>query len=163
MQELLEEVYETALNLHTVETGVSRDLCSVSEVLHSLLDVMKTHFARRFANDRPALDVNQLFGIDCGRPEGQPPVRIQRPMRDGTLMPELNEYQATGTVNSIGNTFPTGALFFVVDSRGSVPTLSLFAYKSALCDDQTGPSPLRVILSHQLIRDLALVLGSCAR
>src|SRR5689334_6899005 len=47
--------------------------------------------------------------------------------------------------------------------RSSVPTLSLLAYKSTLCDDQTGPGPLGVILNHQLIRDLSRVLSPRAR
>ena len=76
MQKLLEEVYESALNLDTVETRVSCDLCGMSEILYGLLDVVKTHLARDFARDLPALDVNQLLGIDRGRPEGQPPVVI---------------------------------------------------------------------------------------
>jgi hypothetical protein len=41
--------------------------------------------------------------------------------------------------------------------------LPLFAYEGALRDDQTGPGPLRVILGHQLVRDLPLVPSSGAR
>jgi hypothetical protein len=35
--------------------------------------------------------------------------------------------------------------------------------QSALRDDQTSPGPLRIILGHQLIRDLRLVLSPGAR
>src|SRR6476660_9193789 len=104
MQKLLEEVYESALNLDTVEARVSCDLCGMSEVFHRLLDVAKTHLARSFARGLPAFDVNQLLGIDRGRSEGQPPVVIQGAMRNGALMPELNEYQPARTVNGICNT-----------------------------------------------------------
>ena len=83
-------------------------------------------------------------------------------MRDGALMPELNEYQPACTVNSVCNALPACALFRVIDSWGSVPTLSLFAYKGALCNDQTSSGPLCVIFSHQFIRDLSLVIGSGA-
>ena len=110
VQKLLEEVYESALNLDTVEACVSCDLCGMSEVLYGLLDVVKTHLARGFARDPPALDVNQLFGIDRGRPERQPPVVIEGAMRNGALMPELNEDQPACAVNGICNALPTGAL-----------------------------------------------------
>ena len=106
VQKLLEEVYESALNLDTVETCVSCDLCGMSEVFNGLLDVVKTHFARNFARDLAALDVNQLLGIDGGRPKGQPPVVIQGAMRNRALMPELNEYQPACTVNGICNALP---------------------------------------------------------
>ena len=73
MQELLEKVDESALNLDTVEARVSCDLCGMSEIFNGLLDVVKTHRARDFARDLPALDMNQLLGIDRGRPEGNRP------------------------------------------------------------------------------------------
>ena len=44
-------------------------------------------------------------------------------MRDGTLMPELNEYQPACAVNGICNALPPGVLFFVVDAGGSVLNL----------------------------------------
>lgn len=62
-------------------------LCSMPEVLHGLLDVLETHLARGFAHDLPALDVNQLFGIDCGGLKGYPAVVIEGWMRNGALMP----------------------------------------------------------------------------
>jgi hypothetical protein len=83
-------------------------------------------------------------------------------MRDEALMPELNEYQPACAMNGICNALPPGALFFVVDPWGSVPTLSPFAYKGTLCNDQTSSGPLCVIFSHQFIRDLSLVIGSGA-
>ena len=124
---------------------------------------MKSHFARGFAHDLAALDVNQLFGIDGGGPERQPPVVIEGAMRNGALMPELNEDQPACAMNGIGNALPSGALFCGVDSWGSVPSLSLLAYEGALRDDQAGPGPLSVILGHQLVRHLSPVLGSGAR
>ena len=48
---------------------------------------MKTHFARGFTHDPPALDVNQLFGIDGGGPERHPVVVIEGPMGNRALMP----------------------------------------------------------------------------
>ena len=81
-------------------------------------------------------------------------------MRDGALMPELNEYQPACAMNGICNALPPGALFFVVDAWGSVPTLSLFAYKGTLCNDQTSSGSLCVIFNHQFIRDLSLVIVS---
>ncbi len=110
MQELLEEVDKSALNLDAVEARVSCDLCGMSEVLHGLPDVVKTHLARGFAHDPAALDVNQLFGIDGGGPKGQPAVVIEGPMRNGALMPELNEDQPACAMNGICNPLPSGAL-----------------------------------------------------
>ena len=65
---LLEQVDVSALNLDAVEARVSCDLCSMSEIFNGLLDVLETHLARGFARNLPALDVNQLLGIDRGRP-----------------------------------------------------------------------------------------------
>ena len=99
MQKLLEEVHESALNLDTVEARVSCDLCGMSEIFYGLLDVVKTHRTRGFARDLPALDVNQLLGIDRGRPEGQPPVIIQGAMRNGARKPRMN-----GTCSRVART-----------------------------------------------------------
>jgi hypothetical protein len=81
----------------------------------------------------------------------------------GALMPELNENQPACAMNGGCNRRPLGALFFAVNSRRSIPPLSLLAYKSSLCDDQPCACPLRVILNHQLIRHFPLVVGSGAR
>src|SRR5579872_6531507 len=133
------------------------------KVLNRVLDFMKSHFARDFAHDPAALDVNELFGIDSGRPQRQPPVGIKGSMRDGALVPELNEDQPARAMNGICNPPPSGALFVAVDSWGSVPTLSLLAYESALGDDQPGPGALGVVFSHQLSRHFPLILCSGAR
>jgi hypothetical protein len=49
MQELLEKVNVSSLNLDAVEACVSCDLGGMSKVLHGLLDLVKSHFARGFA------------------------------------------------------------------------------------------------------------------
>jgi hypothetical protein len=163
MQKLLEEVYESALNLDAVEARVLCDLCGMSELFNGLLDVVKTHLARGFAGDPATLDVNRLLGIAGGRPTGQPPVVMQGTMRNGTLMPKLDESEPPCPVDGICNALPPCGLFRVVDSWGSIPSLCLFAYKRSLGYAQTSAGALRVILGHQLVRDRPLVLSSSAR
>ena len=64
MQELLENIDESTLNLDAIETRVPRDLRSTSEILDELLDVLKGHLPRAFAHSRSALYMNPLLGID---------------------------------------------------------------------------------------------------
>ena len=87
MQELLEEVDISALNLYAVEARVSSHLRGMSEVANGQPDVLKTHLPRSFAHDPPTLDVNQLFGVHRGGPKRYPAVVIEQSMRNGALMP----------------------------------------------------------------------------
>ncbi len=86
----------------------------------------------------------------------------QRAMRNGALMPELNEYEPACTVNGICYALPPCCLSRVVYSWSSKPPLSLFAYKGTLRYDQASSGPLRVILSYQPVRNLPLVLSPSA-
>src|SRR5262245_17317522 len=84
-------------------------------------------------------------------------------MRNGALMPESNEYEPARLVDGICHAFPPRGLFRVVDPRGSIPSLSLFADEGTLRNDKPCPGPLRVILGHQLVRDLPAVVSPGAR
>src|SRR5579863_4891567 len=78
-------------------------------------------------------------------------------------MPELDEDQTAGRMDRICDPLPSGPLFFRVNSGRTVPSVPLLADESAFGDDEASTRALRIVFTHQIGRDLPLIIGTRAR
>ena len=81
-------------------------------------------------------------------------------MRDTTDVPELGGHQPTGLVDGIGDAAPARHLLGGVDAGGVHVALALGRDLRALADDQSGAGALDVVLPHQVVGDVAGLVGT---
>ncbi|OGS96175.1 MAG: hypothetical protein A3H31_06860 [Gallionellales bacterium RIFCSPLOWO2_02_FULL_57_47] len=162
--ELFEQIAVRPVQLDAVESRSNGVLRGLREFPYRGPDVRLGHRLRHAIRFH-TLGIGVHFSVGCYRRRRQQPRacgQVER-MADAAAMHQLHEHFRALRVNRTGNALPSGNLFrrkYPGDARIAQP---VGGRRGAFGDDEAGGCPLRVILHHQVVRDVAGGAIACHR
>jgi len=132
-----------------VESGGNRIGGRALEAVDDARNFRKLECARLGNVDEGTADEGLAVGANRRRRDRPAAVQLQRIVRDPPDMPELDENAAAARMHAVCDLAPAGNLFFRVDARRVLITLTLLRNLTRLGDQETRGSALRVILGGE--------------